>query len=77
MNKSNKNTEIELKLFNQIEKTKNHTQRSISKELNIALGLSNALIKKFLNKHNPNENRALQRWRLSKNRVVYWQCSTH
>lgn len=50
MNKSNKNTEIELKLFNQIEKTKNHTQRSISKELNIALGLSNALIKKFLNK---------------------------
>jgi len=50
MNKNYKNTEIELKLFNQIEKTKNHTQRSISKELNIALGLSNALIKKFLNK---------------------------
>ena len=51
MNKSyNKNTEIELKLFNQIEKNKNHTQRSISKELNIALGLSNALIKKFVNK---------------------------
>ena len=50
MNKNYKNTEIELKLFNQIENTKNHTQRSISKELNIALGLSNALIKKFLNK---------------------------
>ncbi len=50
MNRNYKNTEIELKLFNQIEKTKNHTQRSISKELNIALGLSNALIKKFLNK---------------------------
>ena len=51
MNKSyNKNTEIELRLFNQIEKNKNHSQRSISKELNIALGLSNALIKKFLSK---------------------------
>ena len=51
MNKNyNKNTEIELKLFNQIEKNKNHSQRSISKELNIALGLSNALIKKFLSK---------------------------
>tara|TARA_B100000242_G_C42953288_1_gene442060 strand:+ start:366 stop:968 length:603 start_codon:yes stop_codon:yes gene_type:complete len=51
MNKNfSKNTEVELKLFNQIEKNKNHTQRSISKELNIALGLSNALIKKFINK---------------------------
>tara|TARA_A100001035_G_scaffold275544_1_gene269101 strand:+ start:190 stop:792 length:603 start_codon:yes stop_codon:yes gene_type:complete len=51
MNKNfSKNTEVELKLFNQIQKNKNHTQRSISKELNIALGLSNALIKKFINK---------------------------
>ena len=51
MNKNySKNSEVELKLFNQIEKNKNHTQRSISKELNIALGLSNALIKKFINK---------------------------
>ena len=51
MNKNlNKNAEIELKLFNQIEKNKNITQRSISKELNIALGLSNALIKKFVSK---------------------------
>ena len=49
-NNSLKNAEIELKLFNQIEKNKNHTQRSISKELNIALGLSNSLIKKFIKK---------------------------
>lgn len=51
MNKNySKSTEVELKLFNQIEKNKDHSQRSISKELNIALGLSNALLKKFVNK---------------------------
>tara|TARA_X000000950_G_scaffold280524_1_gene375331 strand:- start:37303 stop:37905 length:603 start_codon:yes stop_codon:yes gene_type:complete len=45
-----KNTEVELKLFDQIEKNKDHSQRSISKELNIALGLSNALLKRFVSK---------------------------
>ena len=50
MNKNLSKTEVELKLFNQIEKNNDHTQRSISKELNIALGLSNALLKKFVNK---------------------------
>tara|TARA_B100000579_G_C22812304_1_gene845911 strand:+ start:1166 stop:1765 length:600 start_codon:yes stop_codon:yes gene_type:complete len=51
MNKNiSKNVEIELKLLNEIEKKKNHSQRSISKELNIALGLANNLIKKFVSK---------------------------
>lgn len=51
MNKNNtRNLKIELQLLNEIQKKKNHSQRSISKELDIALGLANSLIKKFVNK---------------------------
>ena len=51
MNKTfQKNTEIELKLFKEISRTKVHSQRSISKNLDVALGLANAMIKKFVNK---------------------------
>ena len=51
MNKSSqKNIELELKLLNEISKTKEHSQRSISKTLNVALGLANAIIKKFVKK---------------------------
>tara|TARA_X000000950_G_scaffold288388_1_gene404917 strand:- start:61057 stop:61656 length:600 start_codon:yes stop_codon:yes gene_type:complete len=51
MNKSSlKNVEVELKLFEEIEKKKDHSQRTLSSELNIALGLSNALIKSFISK---------------------------
>ncbi len=51
MNKSSsKKIEVELKLFDEIEKRKDHSQRTISRELNIALGLSNALLKKFIAK---------------------------
>lgn len=51
MNKNTvKNVELELKLLNEIERKKNHSQRSLSKNLNVALGLANAIIKKFVNK---------------------------
>ncbi len=51
MNKQNvRNLKIQLQLLNEIQKKKNHSQRSISKELNIALGLVNSIIKKFVNK---------------------------
>ena len=45
-----KNIEVELKLFNKISKNSKTTQRSISKDLNVALGFANSLIKKFLKK---------------------------
>ena len=47
---SQKNIEIELKLLNEISRTKEHSQRSISKNLDVALGLANAIIKKFVKK---------------------------
>lgn len=51
MNKNSvKNVELELKLLNEIERKKNHSQRSLSKNLNVALGLANAILKKFVNK---------------------------
>ena len=48
--KDEKNIEIELKLLTTIEENKNISQRSISKEINIALGLTNSLVKKFVKK---------------------------
>ena len=45
-----KNIEIELKLFNELQKNNEQSQRSISKELNVALGLANSLIKRFVRK---------------------------
>lgn len=48
--KNDRNIEIELKLLTTIEENKNISQRSISKEINIALGLTNALVKKFVKK---------------------------
>ena len=48
--KTNKLISLELKLLNEISKSKNHSQRSLSKDLNVALGLANALIKKFVSK---------------------------
>lgn len=51
MNKNSvKKVELELKLLNEIERKKNHSQRSLSKNLNVALGLANAILKKFVNK---------------------------
>ena len=46
----NKDIEIQLKLFEQISKNKDHSQRSLSKNMNIALGLANSTLKKFLKK---------------------------
>jgi len=48
--KYEKNIEIELKLLKTIEENKNISQRSISKEINVALGLTNSLVKKFVKK---------------------------
>ena len=45
-----KNTELELKILSKIEKSENLSQRIISKELNVALGLANSLIKKLVKK---------------------------
>ncbi len=45
-----KNLELEYKLLSKIEEGKNISQRSISKELNVALGLANSLIKKLVKK---------------------------
>ena len=48
--KSYKNVELELKVLNKINERKNISQRVISKDLNVALGLANSLIKKFVKK---------------------------
>jgi len=48
--RKNKNLELELKLLSKIQKNKEVSQRSISKDLNVALGFSNALIKKLVKK---------------------------
>ena len=48
--KTTKNVELELKILSKIEETENLSQRIISKELNVALGLANSLIKKFIKK---------------------------
>ena len=45
MSDNRKNIEVELKLFNKISKNNKTTQRSISKELDVALGFANSLIK--------------------------------
>jgi DNA-binding MarR family transcriptional regulator len=45
-----KNIKLQLKLINEIEKRKSISQRIISKELGVALGLANALIKSFIKK---------------------------
>mgnify|MGYP001283295841 FL=1 len=46
----NKDIEMQIKLFEQISKTANHSQRSLSKNMNVALGLANSTLKKFLKK---------------------------
>lgn len=48
--KNQKSIELQLKLFSSIEKNDKISQRYISKDLNVALGLANALIKKFVKK---------------------------
>ena len=48
--KNEKNIELELKLLSKINESENVSQRSISKDLDVALGLANALIKKFVKK---------------------------
>ncbi len=51
MNSENsKNLEIQLKLINELEKNSKQSQRTISKELNVALGFANSLIKRFVKK---------------------------
>ena len=41
--KSHKNVELELKVLNKIDESKNLSQRIISRDLNVALGLANSL----------------------------------
>lgn len=48
--KSHKNVELELKVLNKIDESKNLSQRIISRDLNVALGLANSLVKKFVKK---------------------------
>ena len=48
--KNQKSIELQLKLLSSIEKNDKISQRYISKDLNVALGLANALIKKFVKK---------------------------
>ena len=48
MNKDAKSFNLELKILNEINKSKNHSQRSISKNVNVALGLANAVIRKLV-----------------------------
>ncbi|MBL18369.1 MAG: hypothetical protein CMC82_00870 [Flavobacteriaceae bacterium] len=48
--RNEKNIELELKLLTKINESENVSQRSISKDLDVALGLANALIKKFVKK---------------------------
>ena len=51
MSKDNfSNIKLQLKLFNEIEKNVSQSQRSLSKELGVALGLANSLLKKFVKK---------------------------
>lgn len=50
MNKDAKSFNLELKILNEINKSKNHSQRSISKNVNVALGLANAVIRKLVKK---------------------------
>ncbi len=50
MNKELKYIENQIKLFHKLAKPADQTQRSISKELNVALGVANTMIKKFLKK---------------------------
>ena len=50
MNKEIKSIENQLKLFNKLTGKGNQTQRSISKELNVALGVANTMIKRFVKK---------------------------
>ena len=47
---SKKLLQLELALLNKIQNDENITQRSISKELDIALGIANTLVKKFVKK---------------------------
>ena len=44
------NIELKLKIFNEIERNVSQSQRSLSKELGVALGLANSLLKKFVKK---------------------------
>ena len=48
--KATKNVELELKILSKIEESENLSQRMISKDLNVALGLANSLIRKFVKK---------------------------
>ena len=48
--KSQKNIELELKVLNKIDQSENLSQRIISRDLNVALGLANSLVKKFVKK---------------------------
>ncbi len=51
MNSENsKKLEIQLKLMNELEKNSEQSQRTISKELNVALGFANSLIKRLVKK---------------------------
>tara|TARA_X000001036_G_scaffold425597_1_gene451966 strand:- start:1044 stop:1646 length:603 start_codon:yes stop_codon:yes gene_type:complete len=50
MNKEIKSIENQLKLFNKLARKGNQTQRTISKELNVALGVANTMIKRFVKK---------------------------
>lgn len=49
-NENSKNLEIQLKLMNELEKNSMQSQRTISKELNVALGFANSLIKRLVTK---------------------------
>ena len=53
MNKEIKSIENQLKLFNKLARKGNQTQRTISKELNVALGVANTMIKRFVKKGLP------------------------
>ncbi|OUU23088.1 MAG: hypothetical protein CBB97_13795 [Candidatus Endolissoclinum sp. TMED37] len=50
MNRQLRDIETKLKLLSEISNYADHSQRSLSKKLNIALGLANSIIKKFLKK---------------------------
>ena len=48
MNKEIKSIENQLKLLNKLAGKGSQTQRTISKDLNVALGVANTMIKKFV-----------------------------
>ena len=50
MNKEIKSIENQLKLLNKLAGKGSQTQRTISKDLNVALGVANTMIKKFVKK---------------------------